>query len=203
MNLSTAELTALEQAAVRIGLFFRLDTSPEPVQLWGGIGPCKPGVTALDPVDGASYAGFGELGNVPGFQQLINGAAERVEFTLSGVSAAVANVATVDDADAVKNRACALGFAVFGADWQMLGTVHWPFQGVADFLGVNIQGASEPGGESLRTIKLSVGNGLTGRKRRGYAYWTDQDNQYRSPGDLFCQFVAKISIVARKVWPKF
>jgi hypothetical protein len=203
MNLSSAELTALDQAAVRIGLFFRLDTVPTPVRLWGGIGPCKPGVNALDPVDGASYAGFGELGNVPAFQQLINGAAERVEFTLSGVSAEVANIATVEDADAVKNRTCALGSAIMDADWQMVGTVHWPFQGVADFLGVSIEGASEVGGEAVRVIKLSVGNGLTGRKRRGFAYWTDQDNQRRSPGDLFCQHVAKISMVARKVWPQF
>ncbi|MGB6079084.1 MAG: hypothetical protein WBF99_06445 [Xanthobacteraceae bacterium] len=203
MNLTPEELALLDRDAARIGMIFHLDTVPKPVRLWGGIGPCRPGINVMDALSGATYSGFGELSNVPDFQQLINGAGQRIEFMLSGVSQDVANIAAVEDASKVKNRDCALGFFIMDADWQQAGSAHWPFRGIADFLGVVITGASEPGGDSTRAIKLSVGSGQTGRKRRGFAYWTDQDHQRRSPGDRFCEFVVKISMVARKVWPKF
>ncbi len=202
MDLSAEEIDALDQNAQRIGLFFRLDTSPV-VRLWAGVGPCKPGVNTLDPSDGGTYNGCGELTDIPAFQNLINGAAERVEFTLSPVSQAIANIAVIEDVPAVKNKPCAVGFGIMDEDWQLIGPVHWPFQGIADYLGIAIQGASDIDGQTTRLVKLSVGNGLTGRKRRGFSYWTDQDHQRRVPGDRFCERTALISQTTGKTWPRY
>lgn len=200
MTFNDAELAALESGSQRIGIFFRLDTDPI-VRLWLGFGKIKPGVNAYD-VTGAEYKGFGAITNVPAFKQLLNGAAERVEFTLSGVSGDVMQIASGDDAEQVKGKRVAVGFALMGKNWSLLGAVHWCAFYIADFLSVQ-QGAADPMSPIVRTIALSCGTRFTGRRRPGLSYFSDQDQQARYPGDLFCNLVGRYAHGFDKGWPQF
>lgn len=202
MTLNDDELAVLESGMQRIGVFFRLATEPTPVRLWTGIGKIEPGTNTLD-ISGATYIGFGELQDVPEFNQMINGAAQRVEFTLSGVSGDVLSVASGDDADAVKGKAVAVGLGIFSQDWSLLGSVKWFANYTADYLSVQQSATEDPTQPIVRTVTLSCGSLMTGRRRPSYSYLSDQDQQARSPGDLFCSLVGRYAHGFQKAWPKF
>jgi hypothetical protein len=201
MILNEAELAALESGAVRLGVFFRLDTAPV-VRLWLGIGDIQPGVNALDP-DGAEYKGFGAIQNVPAFKQLINGKAERVDFTLSGVSGDILAIASGGDAQQVKGKRTAVGFAIMAPDWSLLGAVKWCANYVADYLAIQQQVTADPQDPIVRTITLSCGTLMTGRRRPGLSYFSNQDQQARFPGDRFCERTPVYANGFNKTWPTF
>lgn len=201
MSFSDEELAALDRGVMRIGIFFRLDVAPEPVRLWLGIGIIEPGINVFDAA-GAQYLGFGEMREVPGISQLINGAAERVEFTFSGVSGAVLTIASGGDAEQVKGKAAAVGFALMGSDWQLLGPVHWLAYYVADFLAGD-QAVTGDGSSITRTLTLSCGTRFTGRRRPSFSYFSDADQQARFPGDLFCSLAVDYAHGFQKNWPTF
>jgi hypothetical protein len=200
MELSAAEVAALEGGAVRVGVFFRLALDAGPLRLWLGIGKIEPGVNVLD-LTGAEYLGAGEIVDVPVVNQLINGVAERVSFRLSGVSESILPLADAENRAAVKGRAVNVGVALFGNDWQLLGSVKWLWRGVADYLSASQEGASEPGGQTVRAVELSVGSLMTGRRRAGLSYLTDADQHRRSPGDRFAERTARYSQESTKKWP--
>lgn len=202
MILSDAEFKELQAGAPRIGYFFRLDTDPV-VPIWMGIGRVKPGVDSIDPETGRTYYGFGEIVDVPSFRQLINGQAERISFNLSGVSEEIVKLATEEDAPAIKGADTALGFALMGEDWQPLGSIKWIRRYTADVLKAGQAVSEDPGAHQVRTISLSVGSLMTGRRRPGLSYFTDFDQQRRSPGDKFCERTTLYSQETTKAWPRF
>lgn len=200
MNLNDDELAALESGAQRTGVFFRLDTDT-PVRIWLGIGKIKPGVNAYD-LAGAVYEGFGEIQNVPAFKQLINGAAERVEFSVSGVSGNILQIASGGDSEQVKGKRVAVGFALMGPTWKLLGAIKWCANYTADYLAIE-QTPDDPMQPVIRTVKLSCGTLLTARRRPGLSYFSDPDQQARFSGDLFCQRTSVYANGFTKTWPRF
>lgn len=188
---------ALASGSPRLGIFFRLGIVP-PARLWLGVGNCEAGIDAEDGA-GATYNGLGEMLNVPAFQQLINGTAERVEFRLSGVSRRIAEMASSESAD-VKGVPLLVGLGVFGADWQLLADPTWLKRLTVDYLSVEQRGGREG---AVRTISLSARSAFTGRRRPGLSYFTDAEQQARSAGDLFCNRVAAYSIDVQKAWPLY
>lgn len=201
MNLIDAELAILESGMQRIGVFFRLATDPV-VRLWLGIGNIEPGVNVLD-LTGATYQGFGEIQNVPEFNQMINGAAQRVEFSVSGVSGDILAIASGGDAEAVKGKQVSVGLGIFSTDWSLLGSVKWFANYTADYLSVQQSPTDDPKQPVVRTVTLSCGSLMTGRRRPERSYFTDADQQARYPGDLFCNLVGRYAHGFNKAWPQF
>ncbi|MGB3044535.1 MAG: hypothetical protein WBB98_15250 [Xanthobacteraceae bacterium] len=201
MILNTAELVQLESGLANIGIFFRLETDPV-VRIWLGVGNIEPGINVLDP-DGAVYKGAGVLAPVPAFKQLINGAAQRVEFSASGVSGEILAIASGGDAEQVKGKRCSVGFAIFDGAWQMLGPVKWVQNYIADFLGISQDITDDSSNPIVRTVTLSVGSLTTARRRPSYSYFTDQDQQARFAGDKFCERTPKYATGFNKTWPRF
>lgn len=181
----------------RVGVFFRLGITP-PARIWLGAGDCEAGIDATDG-DGATYSGLGQILDVPRFNQLVNGAAERVELSLSGVSSTVLTLAS-NGADEVRQAPLYLGIGLFDANWQLVAAPVWIRRFVVDFLSVEIQ-PDESG--VLRTVKLSVRSFLTGRRRPALVYFSDHDQQTLSPGDHFCERTSLYTNTTQKVWPRF
>ncbi|MET4197291.1 hypothetical protein ABIA95_000168 [Bradyrhizobium sp. LA8.1] len=201
MDFNEAELEALDSGVFRIGVFFQLQVDPDPVRLWLGFGNIRPGVNVYDP-DGALYKGLGELQNVPAIKQLMNGAAERVEFVVSGVSGDLQEIASGNDAEEVKGRPALVGFALMGADWSMIGPVHWCAYYVADYMGGSLS-VDDQSSQQISQISLSCGTRFTGRRRPAFAYWSDPDQQARFPGDKFCSIAKSYAHGFNKTWPVF
>jgi hypothetical protein len=202
MNFNDAELAVLASGIQRIGVFFRLAVEPDPVRVWLGAGKIKSGVNVRDP-DGAVYRGFGELPDVPEINQMINGAAQRVEFILSGVSGRVLSIASGSDAQQVKGKDVAAGFGIFAPNWSLLGAVHWLAVYTADFVSVQQAATDDPLAPIVRTVTLSGGSLMTGRRRPARSYFTHQDQTARFPGDFLCVFVPRYAHGFNKPWPTF
>lgn len=199
ISYSDAELAALEADVVSKGVFFRMATSPV-TRLWLGFGDIAPGVNVLDPSDGGTYLGFGEIQDIPVYKQLLNGAAERVEFTMNGVSGNVLALAAADS-DQVIGAAVDVGFMLFGPDWAPLGPVHWLAHYVAGPISLRQQLNEDATKPPMRTLSLSAGSLFTSRRRPSYSYFTDSDQQARAPGDLFCSLAAQYTTEFNLPWP--
>jgi hypothetical protein len=185
----------------RIGVFFRLETDPV-VRLWLGIGNIEPGVNMLD-LTGATYRGCGEIQTVSEFNQMINGAAVRVEFSVSGVTGDMLAIASGDDAEEVRGKAVSVGLGIFDTDWSLLGSIKWCANYTADFLSVQQSPTDDPMQPIVRTVTLSCGSLMTGRRRPARSYFTNQDQQARYPGDLFCNLIGRYAHGFNKAWPQF
>jgi hypothetical protein len=200
LNLSPAELAELDRTAVRVGFFFRLATDPV-VRLWLGVG--KIAVSDVFEPDGVIYRGFGEIADFPQLRALINGAAERVEFTVSGVTGEVLRVASGADAQQVKGRMVSAGFAVMDKDWQLVGQIKWIRTYTADYLAITQTVPTDPAQSTRRSVTLSCGSLLTARRRPSLSYFSNQDQQSRFPGDRFCERTPVYANGFNKTWPRF
>src|SRR5262249_43156432 len=96
-------------------------------------------------------------------------------------------------------KAVNLGFLVLGADLQPISPMAWAWDGTADSISIDRNGSADP---VTRTISLSAGSVMTGRRRPKSAFYTDQDQQARSPGDRFCERASLMAIGTTKVWPE-
>ncbi|MGX0963153.1 hypothetical protein AB7M63_003602 [Bradyrhizobium japonicum] len=200
LTFNDSELEALDSGGAPLGVFFRLETDPV-VRLWLGFGDIAPGINAYDS-DGAVYRGLGELQNVPAINQLINGAAERVEFVMSGVSGEVLQISQGDDAEAIQGARADVGIGLMGQDWGLLGSLHWMANYVADILSGQQQPA-RPGDPIIRLVSLSAGTRFTRRRRPSLSYFTEQDQKRRFPGDRACDLVTDYAHGFGKTWPVF
>lgn len=188
---------ALASDTPRLGVFFRLGLTP-PLRIWLGIGDCDAGIDAADGA-GATYTGIGEMLDVPTFTQLVNGAAERVEFHLSGVTERMLQLASTDAND-VKGAALLVGVGVFDGSWQLIAAPTWLRRFTVDYLSIRYENARDG---ANHTISLSARSFLTGRRRPGLSYFTDHDQQELSSGDLFCERSVLYSNATSKTWPRF
>lgn len=203
MSLSSAELTALQSGSVQLGIFFRLATDPV-LRLWLGIGgfPLTSDSQSVLDTSGDVYQGAGQLINVPAFQQLTNGTAEVATFSLSGVTQEIIGIVSSNSA-LVQGKNCNVGYGLFDQNWKLLGSIHWAWQTIADFVSVDQQPQADVSQPIIRTVSLSVSSVFAGRRRRGFSYLTDQDQQRRSPGDNFCLRTVEYSMLSSKTWPRF
>jgi hypothetical protein len=148
---------------------------------------------AIDP-DGARYIGAGALLDVPALKMLVNGAADRLDFVLSGVSAYTLRLAQ-EDAESVKDALVLIGEQDFDAAWQNDGPARWVWRGFADIMATDSQEATQG---RQRTIRLSVRSADTFRSNPQPAYYTDHDQRRRSPTDAIGSHVALISNGVRR-----
>lgn len=183
----------LKAETLRLVLFFRLASDPV-VRAWSGVGDFAIPSDLVEP-GGAIYRGIGDVVGWPAVQQLINGAAERVEFALSGVTAEILQLAR-DDAVTVNGATVNLGFCVLDADLQRISPVAWLWEGVADVVTPSRQG-------DTRAVTLSVGSLFTIRKRASLNTWTDAQQRKRSATDTFCAGVASLNAgVTKRFQPR-
>lgn len=177
----------------RRSVLFRLGSDPV-VRLWSGFGDLPIPANAHDDAT-EIYRGAGALLQVPAVKQLINGVADRVDFTLSGVNAATIALA-IEDRDTVQGAAVALGYASFDDAWQVE-TVAWQWLGIADVLKVESNATQD---QRTRSITLSVAASDTARANPQLAWFTDADQRRRSPTDAFFSHVAGISQGTTRRW---
>ncbi len=184
-------------AVSRISWVMRIDSDPV-CYLWTGFGPLETPADVID-ASGATWLGAGGLIAIPGLRALINGVAERANFTLSGVNAETLRLARADK-DTVKGAEVRLGHVEFDADWQLTGPVQYEWLGIADALRIDSR-YSDDG--RTRSIVLMVGGADTMRANPRYTYWTDASQRQRSPDDAFCDHVAMISQgITRRFGPR-
>ncbi len=145
---------------------------------------------ADDVLDAPTIAsGAGELVDLPELEGLLNGTAQRVDVTMSGVSPDVIRYAQ-EEAPQVPGCAVRIGRVSFDEDWQLAGPVEWEWSGEGQKLTVG----SDPNSNGrVRQIIFSVAAGDTTRSRSPFAFFTDADQRRDFPTDAFFSHVAGIN----------
>lgn len=192
--------TILESGRCQYAGLVRVAT-PDPARLWTGVGDLPVNDSTFDP-DGTLFLGGGRLIDLPTFQRLINGIAERIVYTLNNVTDDMrAIVYDMEEAD-IRYAAVRLGLVVFDNNWQQVGPVRWLQRGRIDM----IETSNEPDekGNRIKAIELSVGSYFTGRKFPGQGTFTNASQQSYpgSDDDKFCERTPLMTN-AQKPWGNF
>ncbi|WP_082733618.1 hypothetical protein [Sphingobium sp. CCH11-B1] len=174
-------------AFYRESIIVRIDCDP-PALLWSGVGPLFVPADIVIPEDGIALGG-GELVSIPDFQQLMNGTAERLEFTLSGVDDETLRLA-LEDAPSVRGARVDIGRVDFDEEWQLIG-IEW--EAVFEARSLSISRPASDGNQITRSISLTIVAGDSTRARAPNAFFTDADQRRRSPTDAIFSYVAGIN----------
>jgi hypothetical protein len=175
--------------AHRLSYLFEVDTDT-PVRLWTGHGQLI--------AEGTEYDGTGQLIGLPDIKALINGVAERLDVTISGVSPDALRLLD-DERHTIPQSPARIGRVSFDDEWQVSG-VEWLWQGVADSVNIGSQ-PSENG--RIRTVSIGFASGNTRRSNPQIALFTDADQRKRSSDDAFFSHIGQISAgITRKFGPR-
>lgn len=169
--------------------------TPDPALFWTGH------TDLLLPADDVLAAptivpGGGELLSLPDLEGLLNGIAQRVEITFSGVSARTVAFASAEALDVAGAR-CHIGRVEFDEEWQLSGPVEWEWTGEAQRLSV---GGEPSSGGRQRSVTLVVAAGDTTRARAPFSFFTDADQRRDYPTDAFFSHVAGINAGTSRRW---
>lgn len=176
-------------ANYRHSYVFELECDP-PAYLWTGHGSLVHG--------GKTYLGAGNLIAMPDLKQLINGAADRVDVTISGVNETGLRLIQ-EDRLTIPQSDARIGRIRFDDEWQIDGEIEWLWRGMADSLVIG-SGVTDTGRQ--RTIKLSMGSADTRRSNPQVAFFTDADQRKRSADDAFFSHIGQISVgITREFGP--
>lgn len=173
--------------------------TPDPAYLWTGLGDFPVINSAFDP-DGTIYRGS-RLVNLPAFQRIWNGLAERIDITLTGVPDDM-RALVYEQADDIRGAVVRLGLVVLDGDGVQVGRAFWLRRGRVDVIETD----SIPGErERIKTIKFSLGSQLTGRKVPGSGTYTNADQQPRpgSEDDRFCERTPMMTQNMTMRWPDY
>lgn len=185
---------------MRLGIFWRLDTTPS-ANLWMGAHNVEAGINSVDP-SGTVYLGAGRLMSIPDLEQLINGVADRVEFYLSGADAdAFNNLLT--NIPPIKGKQVIVGVAPMDDRYKILTNIIPLWTGIADFWQAEVKPNNDTTKNMVRTISLSVGSGSTNRSRNKTMRWTDTDHRVLHPNDSFFSRVVRYTQQYSVTWPRW
>ena len=198
MSWAAAAEAQMAGSVVRPAFFLRVG-SATPLRVWSGVGDYPVAADAVETI-ASTYLGLGALAGLPALSGLINGVAERVEFTLSGISAQALSMADDESVD-IRGSQANIGLTFLGADWQPIGGMGWLWQGQADVVRPSRRASAD--GQVTRSVSLSVGSAFTGRRRAALSYWSNNDQQMRSPTDRFCERTPLYAPANVKVWPVY
>lgn len=181
-------------ALYRESFVFRIETDI-PATVWTGHGDL---VLPADLVlaEPTVAMGGGHLLDVPDFDQLLNGTAQRLEIQLSGVDEETIALA-LDEAAQVPGAAVYIGRVEFDDSWQLTGPVAWEWSGT----GVNLSVTSEST-ENGRTrgLTLVIASGDTTRRRASLSFFTDADQRRAFPTDAIFSHVGGITAGTSRRW---
>lgn len=185
----------------RLGIFFYLDTAPEPMRLWLGINDIPAGIDSVDPDTNQRYVGGGVLQDIPNLEAVINGVADRADFTLSGLDPA--EVARTDlDAIDVRGKDFYVGITTLDDDHQPMSSIIPLITGRASYQTEHMPpvGPEDP---ITVTRGISVGFGITTRDRQSQALWSSVHHRAAHPDDAFCDGTSRLERGVSPSWPRF
>jgi hypothetical protein len=184
-----------------LGIFFRMDTQPEPLRLWFGVNDIPLGILGVDPDTSQTYLGGGRLQNIPYLEVLLNGAADRVEFTLSGIDPDASGLAQVE-LPPVRGAEVHVGITTLDDHYQPMSSIIPLLQGAASFTTEKSEPVEGTSNVTI-TMGLSVGFGSVTRSRQSEALWSSAQHRAIYPTDAFCDGTARLARGVAPVWPRF
>lgn len=116
----------------QLGIFLRVDTDPA-LHLWFGINDIPANFDSIDPT-GTVYLGGGRLIGVPTLEVLVNGTADSVEFTLSGLDPTT-SAKMLDSLPPVRGADVQMGLTTLDRYFQPMSSIIPIWTGTASHTG--------------------------------------------------------------------
>lgn len=183
-----------------IGIYFRMDSDP-PLRLWMGVNDVPQRLLAYDTEGDEIYLGGGRLQNIPYLEILLNGAADRQEFTMSGIDPDTLGLAA-EELPEVRGCAVHIGITTLDDHHQPKSAIIPLLEGTASL----ITEASEPveGTDNIQvTMGLSVAFGNVTRSRKTAVMWSAAMQRALYPTDAGCDGTARLARGVQPVWPRW
>lgn len=202
--IDTATIAYLKDS-LNLGLFLRLDTTPS-LHLTLGVNDMPIGISSVDSA-GTVYRGAGILQNLPDLEMLINGIADTVRFTVSGVDDTFA--ARLDEsAPDLLGSKIHVGFAPLDDNYQPVTNIIPIWLGWADFWSAAQTESVDHTQPAMNSITLVAKSGAQGRSKQNLSTYTDQAQRQIYPvsgqnDDRFCERVARYFQGYIVSWPRY
>ena len=166
-----------------LGVFFRLGTDPA-LHLSFLVNDMMMEMPGLDE-PGTIYKGCGVLQNIPELEVLVNGIADTVTFTLSGLDPSL-TAAMLDSAPDVLGAPVTVGIAPMDVRWQPKTPIVLLWSGTADMISEAMPPETDPTKNRTQSISLAAMTGDQSRQFQNLSTYADPIQQEISPGDRFC-----------------
>ncbi len=189
------QLALLSGSTVYVDMLAELRFKSETLRVWNGKTDLVAGGHTWKPLKGvASIEGLAVSGM---------GQSEAINMTVSGIPDSAADILSLalEETPDANQQLAIIYLQFFGPDWQNIGTPYGIFWG---FMQPPKVSRSEMGltEGSVQTVSIVAENAFFNRSRAPNGRYTDRDQQARSPGDKFFQFVAGL-VNKTVVWPDF
>lgn len=178
----SGQVASLSGQTVRVSLLAEFQFASQTVNLWNGEYPITTGGKTWNPMHGC--------GNIDGLGVSADQSADSVTFALSGVDDTILSSALEETPEA-NQRSVLVYLQLFDGDWQPVGSpivIWWGFLQPPKVTRTAMQ--ADQGG--MQTVSISAENAFFNRSRPPAGRYTDRDQQFRSPGDKFCQFTPSL-----------
>ncbi|RVG22979.1 hypothetical protein CN233_30360 [Sinorhizobium meliloti] len=183
----------------QLGIFLRIGTTPS-LHMWFGINDIPANFDSIDPT-GTVYLGGGKLVGVPTLEVLVNGTADSVEFTLSGIDPTSA-ARMIDSLPSVRGTTVQMGITTLDQYYQPMSNVIPIWSGTASH--VSESSPATPSGQTVTlSLSLAVVAGEATRSRGARSVWSTPHQKAISPTDKFCDGTSRLARGVQPVWPNF
>lgn len=180
----------------QLGIFLRIDTDPA-LHLWFGVNDIPANFDSIDPT-GTVYLGGGRLIGVPTLEVLVNGTADSIEFTLSGIAPGEAGK-LLDSMPQVRGAVVNLGITTLDQYFQPMSSIVPIWEGTASHVGDS--SPAVPTGQSVSvTLSLAVVSGEATRSRPARLFWSSAHQKAISPTDKFCDETSRLARGVAPTW---
>jgi len=139
--------------------------------------------------DGKTWNGLGGLGSITGLEEDdTNMQSTELRLTVSGVDAALLQTAIAEDRALYIGKLIIIWLVFFDEEWQPIETPIARKAAIID--GVDVSRHSSDEGPSVRSLSMVAQNLFYGRSLPPAAFYSNRDQQIRSPGDRGFEFVS-------------
>lgn len=185
---------------VRASVLIRIN-APDPADVgraWGGVGDLPIPADNIEPED-ATYKGIGDISGLPEISQVINGQAQSVTLTVAGTAISAMSMRLLTEgAEGVIYERVNIGVVLRGNDEQQVGPTVWLWEGEIS----SVEGRREPTENGdLRSVSITVGSAMTGRRRPRTMNFTDAHQRRISSDDAFFDRIAAYASGTTIKWP--
>ncbi len=183
----------------QLGIFVHVATVP-PLRIWLGINEIPITIESIDE-NGAVYQGAGKLIGVPTLETLVNGTADAVEFSMSGVDPASGG-RLIQSIPPVRGCAVYVGITTLDDYYQPMSQIVPLWRGTASHPTESLQSVTGTENRTM-TLGLTVAAGEQTRSRPARSLWSAAHQKAISPTDRFCDNTARMARGVQPVWPNY
>lgn len=189
------QIELLSSKAVKIDFLVKLEFLSETVYLWNGDYDLT--------IGGNVYKALHGTGQIEGLGQSSNAQSEAISLKLYGLQSQTPDLLSLalQDTPDANQQLVTIYLQLFDSDWQATGNPIPVWWGFMQPPRVELSEMSDEQG-SIQIITVDAENAFYNRSRPPYGRYTDRDQQKRSDGDKFFQFVPNL-LFKTITWPDY